>query len=228
VARLTLLGGCHLSVAGETVHIRRTAGLQILAYLAIHPDGATRNELTHAIWPHLPAATISQRLHTTVADLRRQLRPLLEADPITHHDDHYRLNTRAVRTDLQQWRTTVHAMTHAVGTAARHRACRDVVDIYRGELAAGHPWPWLTPAREQTRRTVIDACTTLAEHTDNDEALKWLQQAITIDPYNEPIHQQAADLLHAAGDHTGALDLIKQLHHRLATQTASAPPSDHP
>ncbi len=49
----------------------------------------------------------------------------------------------------------------------------------------------------------------------------WLQRATIIDPYNEALHHQAADLLHAAGDHTGATDLIKRLHQRLA----DAPPS---
>jgi len=222
-AYLTLLGGCHLTAAGEPIQLRRTAGLHILAYLAVHPQGATRTELTRTIWPHLPPATISQRLHTTLTDLRRQLRALLDDDPITRQDDHYRLNTRAITTDLQQWRAAAHAMTHAVGTAAQHDACRDVVAMYRGELAAGHTWPWLAPAREQTRRTVIDACSALAEHPDPGEALRWLRHAITIDPYNEPMHHRAADLLNATGDTTGAADLIKRLHRRLAGGTPTPP-----
>jgi DNA-binding SARP family transcriptional activator len=217
-AHLTLFGGCHLTLAGEPVHLRRTAGLQILAYLAVHPEGARSSDLVHALWPHLPAAAISQRLHTTLADLRRQLRPLLEDDPITRHDNRYQLNTRAITTDLQRWRTSIRTMTHSIGTTAQHHACRDVVALYRGELAADHTWSWLTPAREQTRRTVIDACSALADHTDPDEALRWLQHAIAIDPYNEPLHHHAADLLHAAGDTTGAAELIKRLHRRLADE----------
>jgi DNA-binding SARP family transcriptional activator len=222
-AHLTLLGGCHLTVAGEPVQVRRTAGLQILAYLAVHPDGATRGELTHAVWPHLPAATISQRLHTTLADLRKQLRPLLGEDPVTRHDDRYQLNPHAITTDLQPWRTTIHAMTHAVGTTAQQRACRDLVDRFRGELAAGRPWPWLTPGREQIRRGVIDACSTLADRAEPAEALTWLQHAITVDPYNEPLHHQAADLLYAAGDHTGAAELISNLHRRLSSSGSDTP-----
>lgn len=218
---LTLLGGCHLTAASGPVRLRRTAGLQVLAYLAVHPQGATRNELTHAIWPHLPPATISQRLHTTLTDLRRQLRPLLDDDPTARQDDYYRLNARAIATDLQPWRAAVQAMTHAIGTTTRLHACRDVVHQYRGELAAGHTWPWLTAAREQARRTAIDACSALAEHTDPNEALNWLQRAIAIDPHNEPLHHQAANLLRVTGDETAAAHLIKRLHHRL-------PSSNHP
>ncbi|WP_212990894.1 AfsR/SARP family transcriptional regulator [Actinoplanes auranticolor] len=217
-ARLTLLGGCDLTVAGEMVHPRRMAGLQILAYLAIHSDGATRSELIRAIWPHLSPSTITQRLHTTLTDLRQQLRPLLGEDPITRNDDRYRLNTRAIGTDLQTWRTAVSVMTHAVGLNQLEQACRAVIDTYRGEIAAGHTWDWLTPVREQTRRTVIDAYATLAEHTDPDEALALLHRAISIDPYNEALHHQAGNLMHAGGDHAGAAELIKRLHQRIAAR----------
>ncbi|MET8147892.1 hypothetical protein [Actinoplanes sp. NPDC005259] len=216
-ARLTLLGDCHLTADGEPVHLRRTASLQILAYLAIHPHGASRTELTHAIWPDLPPATISQRLHTTLADLRQQLRPLLSEDPINRHEDRYRLNARVISTDLHPWRTAVNAMTHAVGTTERDRACRAVIDLYRGEIAAEHTWHWVTPVREQTRRTVIDAYATRAEHADPDEALSLLQRATSIDPYSEALHHQVASLLRAGGDHVGAADLIKRLHQRVAT-----------
>jgi DNA-binding SARP family transcriptional activator len=215
-AHLSLLGGCHLTIDGQPVHLRRTASLQILAYLAVHPHGATSHDLTHAIWPHLPAATIRQRLHTTLSDLRQQLRPPLGEDPVTRGHDHYRLNTHAISTDLQPWRTAVHALTHAVGTTAQHHACRDIVELYRGEFAAGHTWPWLTPAREQTRRTVIDACTTLAEHGEGDQALAWLQRAIAIDPDNEHLHHRVAAVLSDSGDTAGAADLIDRFHRRLA------------
>jgi DNA-binding SARP family transcriptional activator len=221
-AHLTLLGGCELTISGSPVQLRRAAALQILTYLAVHPDGATRAELTQAVWPHLPAATIPGRFHTTLADLRKQLHPLLGDEPVTRHEDRYQLNTRAIGTDLQPWTAAVAALTHAVGTTAQQNACRGIVE-YRGHLAAGRTWPWLTPAREQIRRTVIDACTSLAEHADPDEALTWLRHAIDIDPYNEPLHHQAADLLHTAGDHTGAADLIKRLHRRLA-DAAPTPP----
>ncbi|GAA3913777.1 AfsR/SARP family transcriptional regulator [Actinoplanes auranticolor] len=221
-ARFTVLGGCRLTMSGESVKLRRTASLQVLAYLAIHPHGATRSELTRTIWPHLPPATISQRLHTTLADLRQQLRPLLGEEPVTRHDDRYRLNLRVISTDLHSWRIAVDAMAHAVGTTDRHHACRTVIDLYRGDLAADHAWHWLTPVREQTRRTVIDAYATLAEGTNPNEALALLQRAIRFDPYNEALYHQAASCLQAVGDHTGAADLIKRLHHRIAEEEQSA------
>jgi hypothetical protein len=68
-AHLTLIGGCELTIDGTLVHLRRNAGLQILAFLAIHPEGATKTDLIRACWPGQPPATITQRLHTTISDL---------------------------------------------------------------------------------------------------------------------------------------------------------------
>ena len=191
-AHLTLIGGCQLMARGTLVRLRRNAGLQILAYLAIHPEGATKTDLIHACWPGQPPATITQRLHTTISDLRRQLHPLIEADPITRTGEHYTLNRQAVDTDLQTWRTAVHTAANAATTEAKLHAHRSLINQYRGDLAAGHHWPWLTPAREALRRDVIDACITAAETAQPSEAAHLLQQALTIDPHNRQLRRRTS------------------------------------
>ncbi len=221
-AHLNVFGACQLTVDGQPVIMTRTAGLQTLVYLALHSDGATRQDLSRAIWPHQPPATVSQRFHSALSDLRKQLRPLLDDDPVIRRDDRYRLNTAAISTDLQTWHTAVHAVTHAVGTSEQQAVCLALIDSYPADVAAGETWPWLRPVREQIRRTIIDAYATLAYHAEPPEALAWLRQAISFDPHNEPLHQQAADLLRAGGDENGAADLMKRLHQRLNQPGASA------
>ncbi|WP_203790405.1 AfsR/SARP family transcriptional regulator [Paractinoplanes rishiriensis] len=161
--RLQLIGGCELTVGGSPVRLRRRAGLQILAYLAVHADGATRTDLIRACWPGTPPATITQRLHTTLTDLRRQLQPLLGADPIHHDGHHYHLNTQTISTDLHRWRTTANTAAHSIDPRARREACRTLINLCHGELAAGHHWPWIDPAREALRRDVQDAAALIDE-----------------------------------------------------------------
>jgi DNA-binding SARP family transcriptional activator len=151
--------------------VRRSAGLQILAFLALHPDGATTTELTRAVWPGLPPHTITNRLHTTLSDLRKQLHPLLGDDPISRHDDRYHLNHAAIDTDLAAVRAATSAVTHAATAGQRRAACQTLVDAYRGDLAAGHPWPWLQPLREALRRDVLDAYQHLAATATPDRAV---------------------------------------------------------
>lgn len=200
--RLELIGGCQLTITGQPIRLRRSAGLQILAYLAVHPEGASAAELIRACWPGSPPASITQRLHTTLSDLRRQLQAQLAHDPVKRHDTRYQLNTAAIDTDLRQWRNAVAAAGSTIETTARVQACRTIVNLYAGEFAAGLNWPWLTPVREALRRDVLDAYTVLAEHAPPPGAIRLLQEAITIAPDNKNL-QNLLSAARSASPHAG-------------------------
>ncbi|MET0494323.1 MAG: hypothetical protein ABW000_14445 [Actinoplanes sp.] len=204
--RLTLLGGCQLLVHDTPLRLRRTASLQILAYLGVHPDGATTAELVRAVWPGHPPAAITKRLHTTLSDLREQVKPML-AEPVLRRDERYLLNPDAIVTDLHPLRQAITLAATALTTEQRHTALETITAGYRGELAAGFAWPWLHTAREALRRDVIDAHLLLAESADPAQAATILRAAAMIDPYNTALHQRAVAALHAAGDHHGATTL---------------------
>ncbi|GLY96538.1 hypothetical protein [Actinoplanes sp. NBRC 103695] len=190
LAKLILIGSCALTLDGQPVHLSRSASLQILAYLAVHPEGASRNTLISAIWPHLPPASVTQRLHTTLSDLRRRLRPTT-GDPVNRLGDIYQLNPDAIDADLGEWRTTTAVAATAISHTTRSDACRRIVQLYRGEIAPGQQWPWIAPTREAARRDALDACLHLARK-DPKQAITWLQRAAVIDPYNAKIQQQIA------------------------------------
>jgi hypothetical protein len=194
---LILIGDCRLTVDEQPVRLRRSAGLQILAYLAVHPDGADAAHLARACWPGAHPANTPQRLHTTLSDLRKQLQPLLGAEPILRRDQTYQLNPNAIDTDLRAWRNAVTTAGSAIGTETLLRACRTVTDLYTGDIAAGHHWPWISTAREAHRREAIDAYTVLADHAPPAAALSLLQQAASIDPHNDDIRQRAESVLQA-------------------------------
>ena len=202
-AQLHMLGGCRLYADGTAIHIRRSAGLQILAYLAIHSTGATTTDLVRAIWPGLDPNSISKRLHTTLTDLRHQLQPTLP-DGIIRHDERYRLNPDTIQTDLDQLRRAVTAAAAAVTGPDRQRAARAVIDAYPGELAAGFSWPWLQPDREALRRDVIDAYLLLAAAAPSAEALDLLRAAMAVDPHNDALLRQAQNLQRSIGAADGA------------------------
>jgi DNA-binding SARP family transcriptional activator len=104
----------------------------------------------------------------------------------------------------------------AASTTTRQRAQRAALDLYQGELAAGHQRPWLTPARTALRRDIIDVYLTMARETSADKAIPLLDQAMTIDPYNEHIHRRAVDLLEAAGDYAAVQILANTFYDRIA------------
>ena len=209
--QLRVLGRPALLIDSKKVTIRRSAALQILVFLAVHPDGATTTQLVHALWPGLPAHTVTGRLYTTLSDLRSTVRATSADQVVVHTEDRYHLD---LRTDVDLWRLL--AAAHHSATTDAPGSWQAVIDAYTGDLAAGHTWPWIDPPREATRRLILDAHTTAAAaQTDPHEHLRLLQAAIRIDPYNQQLHQLAADQLNALGDSAAAADLLHTHRQRL-------------
>ncbi|WP_422733902.1 AfsR/SARP family transcriptional regulator [Micromonospora sp. WMMD558] len=224
---LRVLGEPTLLADGTPVPIRRNAALQVLVFLAVHPDGATTGQLVEVIWPGLPAHRLTGRLYTTLSDLRATLRAAGGLAVLDHTDNRYRLHPAHLDVDLWRLRTlAAHAATALTNPAAAWQA---VVDAYTGDLAAGHPWPWLDPAREATRRHILDAYAALAAAEPNPRrALDLLQAGIRVDPYNQALHQRAIGILTALGDHDNAAELADTYAQRLSA--AGLAPADvrHP
>ena len=216
--RLTMLGPVTVTAAQGLVTVRRTAAMQILVFLAVYPAGATTGELCAAIWPHLRPHAAAGRFYTTVSELRRILRTATGGrEVITHTGDRYQLDHTVADTDLGHLLAAARQATTAPSSAQRAMALREVVGRYRGEFAAGHPWPWAAPLREHLRRQVINAYAQLAaDHPD--EAAKLWHDAARVDPVNEHVQQQAVRALTAAGQHDTAAALSAE-HARLLAAT---------
>ncbi|MEU7961394.1 hypothetical protein [Micromonospora humida] len=197
---LRVLGDPQLLIDGKPLTIRRSAGLQVLVYLAVHPDGADTAQLTDAIWPGLPRHSLTGRLYTILSDLRRTIRTTSDLPVIEHTDDRYHLNPENIDVDIWELQAAIH---QAAATLAHTTAAwQAVLSAYHADLANTRTWPWLDPHREATRRRIVDLCATLAgkEH-DPHRVLQLLQDGIHIDPYNADLHRLATDALTALGRH---------------------------
>ncbi|TWG28211.1 DNA-binding SARP family transcriptional activator [Micromonospora palomenae] len=208
---LRVLGKPAVLVDGRPVAVRRSAAWQGLILLAVHPEGLGARQLTEAIWPGIPAHTVTGRLYTTLSDLRRTI----GAAAVHHRDDRYRLDPDHVDVDL--WRLRAAAQHAATALTDRPGAWQKVIDTYTGDLATGHTWAWIDPPRETTRRLVIDAyAAAAAAQPEPHRALELLEAALRVDPYNAHLHRRAAEALTAIGDESGAAQLLHNYTHRLA------------
>lgn len=193
--RIQILGPpavCLTDPAQTPVPIQRSAALQALVYLAVHRDGATTNQLIAALWPGPRPAHAPHRLYTPLAALRTTLREATGADVLLHDEDRYRLNPHHLDVDLWRLHTAAHRVANACAPDQLHHALRSTTALYRGELAQGKTWPWLTIPRETTRRLAIDAYTTLADN-EPDPAIRktLLQSALRVDPANAELQHRA-------------------------------------
>lgn len=215
----------------------RAYALELLAYLAVHSDGATSDQIMEDLWPDARRGPAAQRLHQATSNLRQLLtRSRVSGDTDSEQHDHrpdplvkakgrWRLNPDAVDVDLWRLRAAYAAARGRTGTE-RLNALRQVCQTYTGPLAGDEDYDWVGRHRQGVLGLVIDAHTALAtalSDTDPAEALRLLHAANEYDPVNEDV---ACDLMraqHRAGDLDAIRATVRRL--KLALEEIGTEPS---
>ncbi|RFS85953.1 LysM peptidoglycan-binding domain-containing protein [Actinomadura spongiicola] len=194
--RLQVLGPVRLHTTDGpiTTGVRRSAR-DLLAYLATEPRGITREQAITALWPdHQPDAA-TNAFNTAVANIRKTLRTatgVREPMYLIRTAGRYHLDPSYIDVDQQHLNTALTQARHADTDTARIDALKRIADLYTAEFAADLTYDWVENHREHLRRAVIEALTRLAQllrHSHPEQALAALEQAITHDPYAEPLYQ---------------------------------------
>jgi len=190
------------TVAGREINGGLRKARELLAFLAVHPDGATGDQVSEALWPGAPPGHGTAQRNIAVRKLREMLRTATgqhEAMFITLTADRYRLDPALFEIDIWRLQRALLEARHASGEDAQLAACRDA---YHGAFADGTGYDWAEPYAEQARRRALDAWTRIAEITaprDPEQALAALETALGHDPYNEFVYQKIMRLQGAAG-----------------------------
>jgi len=153
-----------LDAGGTPVRGLRTKSVELLAYLALHPDGAAQPDIVAAVWPEVPPERAAQRLSTCLANLRSAIRQIREAqdhdadggtraEPIINTAGTYRLDVAIVTAD---WWPTVNGASHASAADNEHHTGEwpDALDETLDSLAEHTDYPWIDAVREQAGRQV--------------------------------------------------------------------------
>jgi DNA-binding SARP family transcriptional activator len=204
LVQLRLLGELRITAGGQEVSGGLRKARELLAFLAVHPDGATGEAISEALWPEASPDRVTGQRNLALRKAREMLRTATGlAAPmwIINASGRYRLDPALVGTDLQAFGDALDRARHETGDA-RLAACRTAAALYSGELAAGAGYEWAEPYAETARRRALDAWTTIAEilqPSDPDGALSALETALAHDPYNEYLYQRIMRLQAAAG-----------------------------
>ncbi|MFE3444973.1 BTAD domain-containing putative transcriptional regulator [Nocardia sp. NPDC059180] len=202
---------------GEITASLQPRSRELLALLATHPDGMSRDELIAALWhdhsPRRPTNAFSMSLHrlreTITAATGGRVGDILADDPLR-----YRLDPRQVAVDYWEFAEAVRRRRVSDSDSDRTAAARRVLDLaWRGTLAEDVAGEWVLPLREAVRRDAAIALGSLAgmlvDHHPR-ETLDLLESAIEADPYNEQIYQDILRLYTRMGE-TGAIDATLEL-----------------
>jgi hypothetical protein len=129
---ISLLGP--LRIDGTKQPLKRAATRELIAYLALHPHAATRDELTEAVWPAQNPERILPRFWQSVTDARRAL-----ADAWVRDGEHYHLDRTQIRIDLDQ---LDRLLANTGPDDDEPHALEAALELWRGEPLEGSDYTW--------------------------------------------------------------------------------------
>ncbi|WP_223199355.1 BTAD domain-containing putative transcriptional regulator [Solihabitans fulvus] len=204
---------------------------ELLVFLALHPDGASREALVAALWSDTPPERSTNSLNTAFSRLRRSVSAATGgalSEIVVAGENRYRLDPALVDVDFWHFDAAVAARRGAGTDQRRVGAYRAMVDSYGGTLADGMSTEWIETAREAIRRDAIDAVAALARALfadDPQQTLDLLEIARAFDPHNEALYRDIMRLQ----ERLGLIDAIPRTLTLLTTRLAEVDnrPTEH-
>ena len=165
-----------------------------MAYLALHRNGASRDELIEAIWPAQDPKRTRPRFWQSVTEARKAI-----GDVWVHEGERYRLDRAKVRVDLDELDRLL--------TASRGESNPDALEpalaLWRGEPLEGSDYLWADGEIRSLRATLLDLLERVARlrlaRGDARGALRTAEQAIALDALHEPSWRLALQAEHSLG-----------------------------
>jgi DNA-binding SARP family transcriptional activator len=227
--QLAVLGPLRITAAGQETAGGMRKARELLAFLAIHPQGASGEAIAAALWPDAAPERAAAQRNLALRKARELLRTatgLTAPMWIISSSGRYRLDPALISTDYQAFSDALD-QARTAGGDARLAACRRAAALYRGELAEGEGYEWAEPYAETARRRALDAWTAIAEilaPADPAQALSALETALAHDPYNEYLYLRIIRLQAAAGRPDAVRRTLAQLESRLAELSLTPSP----
>ncbi|MEW9532860.1 hypothetical protein [Microbispora sp. NPDC049125] len=170
--------------------------LNALVFLALHPEGVTRDQLTTALWPE----DTGKDVHNTLRHLRnalvaasgyenpdRKRAPFINAST-TQDGAAYRIDQALMSVDLWDYQAALEELRAASEPAVKLTALLRAAGLCNGELAHGLETEWIDEYRYPLTRSQADVLSQLAEQSeeeDPEQALIALERARVLDPDTE-------------------------------------------
>jgi DNA-binding SARP family transcriptional activator len=211
VARVVLLGSVEIEGVRRP---RRATTVELLAYLALHEQGASRDELLEAMWPGEDPRRTRPRLYQSVSEARK----LLGDDAFERHGDRYQLDRARVTTDVDELNALLRELGTTSSTQASAVADR-VLGLWRGTPLAGGDYAWADGHVRQLEGTLA----ALAERAGRAqlveghvrEALLLAERGLALDNLNETFVRLALEADARLGQRERVTDRYEDFRRRL-------------
>lgn len=220
---ISLLGP--LTISGGRKHLRGLRGptKELLAYLALHPAGAHRDQIIEALWADQPPDQGRSRLWRAASDARSHFGEAI----INRDGDHYRLDHREITVDLDRLDRLTSELESAKHQEGRLAVLEGALALFLGEPLAGSDFPWAENEQRRLHALHLDllerAGLARLELGDPSGALGDAEAGLAVEPYNERLARLAMQAEAALGLRSAVIDRYEQLTRLLDEQLGLQP-----
>lgn len=229
--RVLALGALQVSVGDRVVEPGAWGSArprELLAYLLMHPDGRTKEQVGLAFWPDASASQLRNSFHVTLHRLRRALGG---AEYVTLAGDRYRVDPELVeRFDVAEFEREVVEARRALVRQREGAAAwlEQALSSFRGDFLDGEPaGDWHVEHRDRLQRTYLDALVALgahhAESSRHDRAAEAYRRVLARDELHEDAVQALMRCLAESGERAQALRAYQRFAARLREELGAAP-----
>ncbi len=234
LVHLAVLGPITVGTEGGPVGAgMRSGSYGVLALLAAHPRGRTREQLAADLYPDVNPELADNQVRTATTTIRRVLRQA------TGHDEAkfilydagtglYRLDPETVEVDLWHMLTAIQAANTATDDETCLAALRQAAEDYHGDFAHGQEGAWALDYATTYRHQILAVYARIAEILEADhpeQAIAVLETAIRRDPVNEELYQRVMRIHGRLGRPDAVRRTMQVLEDRLA-DLGEAEPSE--
>lgn len=187
---------------------------ELLVFLLLHPEGATKEEIGLALWPEASAAQLRNTFHVSLHRLRTALG---SPEWVVIQAGRYRLDDHVLGFDVPRFETRMHAALTAL--AAGHEsldALLEALELYRGELLQGESaGDWHLERRDELQQLFLRGLATAGEALMQAgryaEAAAIYRRWVSADDLCEDAYRQLMICLEHSGDPNEALRVYRRL-----------------
>lgn len=222
VVRICVLGRLRITARREEISGGLRKARELLAYLAVHPAGATSASIDEALWPESSPRYAASQRHLAMRKARQMLRTstgLTAPMFIILASERYRLDPSLIEVDLWQFDAALGRAQDASSDQDQLAALRRAISLYQGPLADGAAYEWAERHAEPARRRAVDALARIAailQPGHPEQALATLETALSHDPFNEALYQAIMRIQTRLGRPDAARRTLALLESRLA------------
>jgi DNA-binding SARP family transcriptional activator len=219
---IAVLGPLEVTAAGRQIRGGLRKARELLAYLALHPDGATGEAISEALWPESGPRYATAQRNLALRKAREMLRTatgLSQPMFIILASERYRLDPALIDVDLWRFEAALDQARTTAGESTQLAVLQQAAALYHGPLVDGAAYDWAERYAEPARRRAVDALARIAEilqPTDPEQSLTTLEAALAHDPYNEAVYQKIMHIQAALGRPDAARRTLRLLETRLA------------